>query len=445
MKLIVPEIKVSSDDGFKSEIDIFRRRPFGESLLNLINNTDDELVLALDAPWGEGKSTFIKMWRGLLNQEKFPCVYFDAFENDYQSDPFLAISSQIYQLIDKEDEETHKEFKDKATSALKVVGKAGLRIGIKALTAGVLDETVLDDTGNIKDASKEASDMVEGFISNQLTKAEEDRKSLSTFKEYLAELGGKLGGDNRVIFIIDELDRCKPKFALSLLESIKHLFSVPNITFVLVMNRVQLEEAVRSEYGAGVDAALYLQKFVSIWSSLPKPADNYQSVPKIYLKNCLSRMGYQIKTRSEESAIDFYGEIITYYDLSLREIERSLTNFAIIQNATDGNLNTEYSWISVFISVTKTVNPGLYRKLAKNSISYEEVLSEASLADLSASAWSNIPEGHPIKWYLKYFLSSEEVANELIKQNANLLSGQLGMERDAVQSVCVWLEAFRRD
>ena len=191
----------------------------------------------------------------------------------------MAISSHIYQLIDKDDEKTHKEFKEKATSALKVVGKASLRIGIKALTAGVLDETILDNTGNVKDASKEASDLVDGFISNQLDKAEDDRKNLATFKEYLTELGEKLSSEKKVIFIIDELDRCKPKFALDLIESIKHLFSVPNITFVLVMNRTQLEEAVRSEYGSGVDAARYLQKFVSIWSSLPKPRENYHLNP----------------------------------------------------------------------------------------------------------------------------------------------------------------------
>ena len=177
MKLIVPPIEISEDSGFSSGVDIFNRRPFGETLLNLIQNTEDELVLALDAPWGEGKSTFIRMWQGLLKEKNVPHVYFDAFENDYQADPFLALSSQIYSLIDEDDKENHKEFKEKATSALKVVGRAGLRIGIKALTAGVLDETVLEDTGNIKDVSKEASDLVDGYISKRLSQADEDKES----------------------------------------------------------------------------------------------------------------------------------------------------------------------------------------------------------------------------------------------------------------------------
>jgi hypothetical protein len=443
MKLIVPPVNISENEGFSNEVDIFNRKPFGEALLNLIQNTEDELVLALDAPWGEGKSTFIRMWQGLLAEKNVPHVYFDAFENDYQADPFLAISSQIYSLIDKKDEKNHREFKEKATSALKVVGRAGLRIGIKALTAGVLDETVFEDTGSVKDASKEASDLVDSYISNQLSKSNEDKECLASFKDYLALLGEKLGGDGHVVFIIDELDRCKPKFALSLIESIKHLFSVPNITFLLVMNRTQLEEAVRCEYGSGVDAPRYLQKFVSIWTSLPKLNDGYTSVPKKYLQNCLSRMEYELQTRTHQSTIEFYEELATYYDLSLREIEKSLTSFAIIHNATDGNLNSDYSWISVFVAVTKVTSPDVYRKLANNSISYEELLVKASLSGLKADWWEDQPEGHPIKWKLKYFLGTDEEAKELLEKG-NHLDSQIG-GRDAIPTVCRWLEAFQKN
>ena len=96
MKLTLPPLEISETEGFSDEKDIFGRKVYGENLLNLINKTDDELVIALDAAWGQGKSTFIKMWRGHLLNEGFQSIYFDAFENDYQTDPFLAISSEIY-------------------------------------------------------------------------------------------------------------------------------------------------------------------------------------------------------------------------------------------------------------------------------------------------------------------------------------------------------------
>jgi len=443
MKLLVPPINISEEDGFLPEIDIFNRKPFGESLYNLVKNTDDELVLALDAPWGEGKSTFIKMWQGLLKQKGTCHIYFDAFENDYQQDPFLAISSQIYQLIDKDDKDIHQEYKEKATAALKVVGRAGLRIGIKALTAGILDETILEDTGSVKDTSTEASNLIDGFISNQLTKADEDRKSLKVFTEYLSTLSEKIGGDNPVIFIIDELDRCKPKFALSLLESIKHLFCVPNITFVLVMNRKQLEESVRCEYGSGVEAAKYLQKFVSIWTTLPKPEEEYNSISKKYIKNCLNRMNYEITSSTQETAIDFFEDIASYYDLSLREIERSLTSFAIIYNATEGKLNEKYSLMSVFLSVIKSIKPDIYKKLSNNNISYRELLLDTSLENLEADWWQGKPEGHPVKWLLKYYLSTDEEIKELLKEG-DYFKVSHNFDRSVIIKICAWLEAFKR-
>ncbi|MBW9267815.1 MAG: KAP family NTPase, partial [Candidatus Thiodiazotropha sp. (ex. Lucinisca nassula)] len=301
----------------------------------------------------------------------------------------------------------------------------------------------LEDTGSIKDASKEASDLVDGYIANRLSKAEEDKKHLASFKEYLSLLGEKLGGEGNIIFIIDELDRCKPKFALSLVESIKHLFSVPNITFLLVMNRNQLEEAVRCEYGSGVDASRYLQKFVSIWTTLPKTNDGYSSVPKKYLRNCLDRMEYEMKTQTHQSTIEFFEELVTYYDLSLRDIEKSLTNFAIVHNATDGKLNTDYSWISVFVSITKATKPDVYRRLANNSITYKDLLEEASLERLKVDWWEDKPEGHPIKWTLKYFLGTDEEAKDLLAQG-NYLESRPG-SRGAITSVCTWLDAFRRN
>ncbi|VEP17666.1 conserved hypothetical protein [Hyella patelloides LEGE 07179] len=99
MKLTVPPIQIEPDEGFTSEKDIFCRKDFGQNLLNLITNVDDELVVALDAPWGEGKTTFIKMWQGMLKQERIESIYFDAFANDYQKEPFLAIAAEIYSLI----------------------------------------------------------------------------------------------------------------------------------------------------------------------------------------------------------------------------------------------------------------------------------------------------------------------------------------------------------
>jgi len=62
---------------------------------------------------------------------------------------------------------------------------------------------------------------------------------------------------------VDELDRCRPDFALGLLERIKHLFDVEGIAFVLLVNRSQIEGYIRTVYG-NADAEAYLLKFGSL-------------------------------------------------------------------------------------------------------------------------------------------------------------------------------------
>ena len=65
---------VAVDDAFKN--DALDRQPFGEALLNIVTRSKDELVVSIDGRWGEGKTTFVKMWRGLLKKHNIPSIYY---------------------------------------------------------------------------------------------------------------------------------------------------------------------------------------------------------------------------------------------------------------------------------------------------------------------------------------------------------------------------------
>ena len=95
MELFPQAIEIGSEEGFTKEKDIFGRREFGERLARIVCELKTPSVFLLDAPWGSGKTTFIKMWRGELAKQGVRSIYFDAFANDYQQDAFLAIASQI--------------------------------------------------------------------------------------------------------------------------------------------------------------------------------------------------------------------------------------------------------------------------------------------------------------------------------------------------------------
>lgn len=442
MKYFVPSIEISEDTGFSRELDIFKRKSFGEELLNIILNCGDELVIAFDAPWGEGKSTFFQMWRGLLKEKQVAHIYFDAFDNDYQTDPFIALASQIYSLI--EDDNSQTNFTKKALSAMKAIGRASVRFGIKTLTAGVLDNTVIDDLGNTKDAAKETSSLVDSYIENLLSKSDENKEYINSFKEHLSKLALEIGNGKPIVIIIDELDRCKPKYALSLIESIKHLFSVPNVTFVLVMNRTQLEASVKCEYGNNVNASQYLQKFISLWSTFPKPRDVNVSLQKQYLHECLRRMEYASESAIHKSTIKLYEELVVHFRLSLREIEKSLTNYAIIFNATDGKLSAHYSFLSVFIAILKVVKPLVYRELLNNSITQSDLHIEIEFSSLELDRIGN-SYLQMLDILLRYYLGSEDEAKR-IRESVEFQKFELiEVNRRALDDICRFLESFKHE
>jgi predicted KAP-like P-loop ATPase len=245
MKLYIPEPVIAHDEGFSEKADIFQRKPFGERLANLVRSCKDGIVIALDAQWGEGKSTFIKMWRGHIGQDAenpIKSLYFDAFANDYQKDPFLALAGELYELVTDEKEEKKKEFKDKAKGVAKSLARGAVKIAVRTISGGIVDGSMIDSAE--KDVSELFADQVDSIIADKLENAKKDKLAIENFRGYLEKFAHDHGNGSPIVFIIDELDRCRPDFALDLLEQIKHLFSVKGIVFLLVLNRSALEEII---------------------------------------------------------------------------------------------------------------------------------------------------------------------------------------------------------
>ena len=182
-------------------------------------------------------------------------IYFDAFEHDYLDDPLLSLVGTVQaQWPDKTG--VAKAFSRVRTAAAKLA-KPITRVGLAAATAGAAEiaaaavDPILEATG------KELSKAVDDFWKKETAR----RGAMQEFRKALVGLTAtKEGPPQKIVFVVDELDRCRPDFALTLLEIIKHFFTVPNVHFVLGTNLRALEVSVKARYGEGIDAALYLQK-----------------------------------------------------------------------------------------------------------------------------------------------------------------------------------------
>ncbi len=367
MRLVTPQINIGTTDGFRN--DLLERKSFGESLLNLIKNTSDELVISLDGKWGEGKTTFTKMWQGLLLEEGVPNIYINAYESDYVEDAFIALASEITTYVDKNIEKDNlekvEEFKTKAKKVGVQLLSWSAKVGVKAATLGAIKASDIEELGDIKnDISKSTSNIIGSLIDEKLNNHQQEVETIQSFKTFLSELPKHLKSESNypLVIIIDELDRCKPSYAVELLEKVKHFFSVQNVVFVLVMHKAQLEEAIKAVYGQNVDATTYLQKFINLETILPKRiSGNFKNDFKIYCKKLITL--HELKVWGDEKVIvDCMSALAEHFNLSLRQLEKSFTNLSILYG-TSGKKYLRIVPIMSFLSVVKVINSRLYKKI----------------------------------------------------------------------------------
>lgn len=315
------------------EKDLLGSKKIAETLTGYIDRLRPGAVIGISAPWGEGKSYLGKNWCAQL-KATHRVAFIDAFENDYLDDPFLLIASVLSELI--QPGEKREELRSRATQVFKAIVPIGTKALINLtgrflLGSADLSET-LADVG--KDAAESIADKSEKWLEDRFDDLAVQRASLQGFRDALQEAVAQ--EKKPVVVFIDELDRCKPSFAVTLIERLKHLFDVPNLVFVLLLNREQLEKSIEGHYGLGTDGQAYLGKFVNLWFDLPRSNLNvnessYESKQRLgsFVKAALS--SFQLP--SESADVTSFGDACVLWaqlwKLSLRDVERMCTLFVL--------------------------------------------------------------------------------------------------------------------
>ncbi|MDE0218940.1 MAG: P-loop NTPase fold protein, partial [Spirochaetaceae bacterium] len=230
-----------------------------------ISRVEGPCVLAVDAPWGAGKTTFLKIWSRHLRNSGFPVVRFNAWETDHAGDAFVALVSELTEQLRNHDQEPIKEKVRLAKEAAKNVAVRAIPVVLRILTSGVLN---IDP-----DTEKELGKLIADYAVDGIKEYEKARESIKGFRSRLQGMANTLHSchSHPLVVMIDELDRCRPSYAIELIEVAKHLFGVDYIIFVLAVNRTQLSHSIKALYGREFDAIGYLRRFIDVDFRLPEP------------------------------------------------------------------------------------------------------------------------------------------------------------------------------
>lgn len=360
-----------SDDIFQN--DKLERKNAIEDLSSLLEATTQSFVLGLNADWGAGKTTFVKLWQAYLQKEKgIQSIYFSAWEDDFSKEPLISILGEIKKYIN----DNFSEKSDVAQSFEKVksfsgkVLKRGVPAFVKGMMGGLLDvpKGVEEAIGAITEST--AKELIENYS--------KDKEITKEFKKAIQELFSKIDEQKPFVVFIDELDRCRPLYAIELLERIKHIFGIDGLIFVLSIDKKQLVESIKSQYG-NIDAQTYLRRFLDMEYNLQNLSlDNfctylYYDVYKLNDALKAKEIKRELLVEMDDFAMIKY--LAKSVNLSLRDIEQVFTRLKIIFNTTTQKLFEVHFRIIVLFVVLKMRYPDKYDLLLANKIGEEDFMN----------------------------------------------------------------------
>ncbi|EPJ1367643.1 KAP family P-loop NTPase fold protein [Vibrio fluvialis] len=292
-------------------------------ILHQVKNSDRGFVVNLNAEWGAGKTTFLQCWYNDL-KHKHPVVYFDAWKSDFTHDAMLAILEAFQQQLMSpltENKELIRAVIDKGRYFIKAALPSLMANYLKKMGGLDSDESLFDDIAdqfgidgnNLDDALKDT--LKEILAQKQkVSGIHEFKLELEKLKNAYLATYSKFKGP--VFVLIDELDRCRPTYAIEVIECVKHFFDIDDFAFVLATDTEQLQHSIKAIYGEGFNSSGYLSRFFDRTVTLPAPTT------KEYIKTRLTSIvghfpkdDYQIDTLIDS--------IFIWHGMSsIREIEK---------------------------------------------------------------------------------------------------------------------------
>lgn len=397
------------------EKDILGRECFAKQIETYLEesfSSDSSLVISINGPFGSGKSDFIDRWRNRIqstNQGNYKAILINAWESDFCDDPLLPLLSEVIEKLQGITEEnSNKAGENENIKNLKEKGAKVLQFSLLLANSlfsnktgvnirEILNEMASEDTGKLLDEGK-------------IFELYQERKSAISelkllIKESLEKAGGKKG--KKLIIFIDELDRCRPDYAVSFLETLKHIFDIPGLIFVITIDYLHLENSCKALFGKDLVFPEYFRKFVQRSFTLP----TYDREALFKFLKCIVKESFStaenVGTRVNFThSVDRIILLITAFELTARQIiefTKALAHFFRCEKGTLKEAPVQYLIACCFMIILKMKDPKQYSAFGRGVVPDMEYCRDlnAKLKNFRGECFSLIVEGFDSEELLK--------------------------------------------
>lgn len=435
--------------------DEYERKQVAERAIALLRSDIEASPMVIDGGWGAGKTEFcMKMMNLMRASNEFRVIYVDAFKADHADEPLLTLLAEVVDIIPSG--AARESFIEKAVPVI--------RFGLKTLAKASISHVLRKDAdGILAEYEEEINDAanltIDATIKALLSEHAETERCIQTLQGALE----KLAEQRPIAIFIDELDRCRPDFALKMLEVIKHTFDVAGLNFILITNTQQLKASIVHRYGNEIDAQRYLDKFVKFAFRLPTEMNWHgtrnTTCSVVHCRALIGKSGsLSALSLLGEDIFPLIEQVIRIHNLSLREVQtlvRHLEIYHLIgeQKGLDNSLIYGYKLLRIAGLLIYCVDPDLARSIAEERVDAKNIgeffgVSGIAVIDLGKDYTTLCQEvavmlGQDSTYNSEFFTPSEEPAigqwREIMKRNfGGRFSGgdrrKLGIVRDAIES-----------
>lgn len=377
---------------------------------------EESYKIGLYGEYGSGKSYFLNSFREFIENKEiqeqedfkmnneFKIININAWKDDFLHEPILSIGLSIMEEIKKDfekNERIEKKINNKIKDIWNITKSFGKNILPFAAKTGI--NIILDKLHCDKNELKELIgttlepdflDKLNKYNTEELYKNYSNYKNqIENVKDGLKEYIKELGENKKLLIIIDELDRCRPDYAIEFLESINHIFSVKDLIFLFAIDNKSLKSAFSVVYGNELNFDGYIKKFIDVIFKLDANLEiidknkyinnkirqyniDLSKISIIKVNKISSKHYYdpqkaeKIKKEKQNIEKEMYYLFNTFYKCNLRDI-----NFIFkILNSNLSFDNEYYFYSLLFLAGLKTKDSNKYNLLFNTNIENENFI-----------------------------------------------------------------------